>query len=69
MKELGLRSEYHERTQEEFGKETCSTYHHQFKEDLPFFIDFTFTNTPLFAYMIDGWERNMSDHNPQIIVF
>ena len=68
MRELGLRSEYHERTQEEFGKETSCTYHHQFKDDMPFFIDFTFTNIPLFAYMIGGWERNMSDHNPQIIV-
>ena len=36
--------------------------------DMPFFIDFTFTNIPLFAYMIGGWERNMSDHNPQLIV-
>ena len=36
--------------------------------DMPFFIDFTFTNIPLFAYMIGGWERNMSDHKPQIIV-
>ena len=68
MQELGLRSEYHERTHEEFGNETSCTYHHQFKDDMPFFIDFTFTNIPLFAYMIGGWERNMSDHNPQIIV-
>ena len=59
---------YHERNHEEFGKETSCTYHHQFKDDMPFFIDFTFTNIPLFAYMVGGWERNMSDHNPQIIV-
>ena len=34
MRELGLHSEYHERTQEEFGKESCFTYHYQFKEDM-----------------------------------
>lgn len=68
MRELGLHSEYHERTQEEFGKESCFTYHHQFKEDMPFFLDYTFTNIPLFAYMIGGWERKVSDHNAQIIV-
>ena len=68
MRELGLHSEYHERTQEAFGKESSYTYHHQFKDDMPFFIDFTFTNIPLFAYMIGSWERNMSDHSPQIIV-
>lgn len=68
MRELRLHSEYHERTQEEFGKESCFTYHHQFKEDMPFFLDYTFTNIPLFAYMIGGWERKVSDHNAQIIV-
>ena len=68
MRELGLHSEYHERAQEAFGKESSYTYHHQFKDDMPFFIDFTFTNIPLFAYMIGSWERNMSDHSPQIIV-
>lgn len=68
MQGLGLRSEYHRRTREEFGKESSYTYHHQFKEDMPFFIDFTFTNIPLFAYMIGSWERNISDHSPQIIV-
>ena len=68
MRELGLHSEYHEYTQEELGKESCFTYHHQFKEDMPFFLDYTFTNIPLFAYMIGGWERKVSDHNAQIIV-
>lgn len=68
MRELRLHSEYHERTQEEFGKESCFTYHHQFKEDMPFFLDYTFTNIPLFAYMIGGWEWKVSDHNAQIIV-
>ena len=68
MRELGLHSEYHERTQEEFGKESCFTYHHRFKEDMPFFLDYTFTNITLFAYMIGGWERKVSDHNAQIIV-
>ena len=68
MQGFGLRSEYHKRTREEFGKESSCTYHHQFKDDMPFFIDFTFTNIPLFAYMIGSWERNISDHNPQIIV-
>lgn len=68
MASLGLHSEYHKRTQEEFGKETCSTFHHHYDENRPFFLDYTFTNIPLFAYMIGGWERNISDHNAQIIV-
>ena len=68
MRELGLHSEYHKRTQEEFGKESCSTFHQYFDENRPYFIDYTFTNIPLFAYMLGGWDRNISDHNPQIIV-
>ena len=68
MQGFGLRSEYHKRTREEFGKESSCTYHHQFKDDMPFFIDVTFTNIPLCAYMIGSGERNISDQNPQIIV-
>lgn len=68
MHELGLYSEYHKRTQEEFGKESSSTYHHHFDENRPFFLDYTFTNIPLFAYMIGSWNKSISDHCPQIIV-
>lgn len=67
MGKLGLYSVYHRVTQEEFGKESTCTYHHLFREDLPFFIDFSFTNIPLKNYKIGDWERNISDHNAQII--
>lgn len=68
MRELGLHSEYHRRTQEDFGEESSCTYHHQFKDEMPFFLDYTFTNISLFAYTLDNWNRDMSDHSPQIIV-
>ncbi|MCF0202123.1 MAG: hypothetical protein HUK08_02045 [Bacteroidaceae bacterium] len=67
MRELGLHSEYHERTHEDLGKESTCTYHHLFKDDMTFFLDYTFTNIPLSAYTIGGWERNISDHSPQIM--
>lgn len=59
---------YHERSHEEFGKESRATYYHQFKEDSPFFIDFAFSNIKAFAYEIGKWDRDMSDHCPQMIV-
>ena len=68
MQELGLHSEYHQRTHEAFGKELICTYHHRFKDDWTFFIDYTFTNIPLFAFMVGDWDKDMSDHSPQIIV-
>ena len=68
MKSNGLYSLYHERTEEEFGKESKATYYHQFKEDMPFFIDFAFTNIQVFAYELGKWDKNISDHCPQMIV-
>lgn len=68
MHQLGLHSEYHERCHEDFGKETICTYHHQFKKEQPFFIDYTFTNIPILSYTIGSWERNTSDHKPQIMI-
>ena len=64
----GLKSVYHERTGEDFGKEMKPTYYHMFKEDRPFFIDYAFTNMKPFAYEIGQWDKDMSDHCPQMIV-
>lgn len=63
-----LFSLYHERTGEEFGKESKATYYHQFKENKPFFIDFAFANIQIFAYELGKWDKEMSDHCPQMIV-
>lgn len=68
FKSIGLYSLYHERTSEEFGKETRATYYHQFKELQPFFIDYAFTNINVFAFEIGKWDKETSDHCPQMIV-
>lgn len=64
---LGFHSAYHKSTGEKLGKETAATYHHQFKEDSTFFIDYTFANMPLKSYRLGEWDRNVSDHVPQIV--
>ena len=69
MKSIGLYSLYHERTGEDFGKESKATYYHQFKANMPFFIDFAFTNIQTFAYELGKWDKDISDHCPQMIVF
>lgn len=59
---------YHCRTGENFGEESRCTYHHMFNEGSRFFLDYTFTNLPVFAYELTAnWDR-MSDHHPQMIV-
>ena len=63
----GMKSAYHELSGEEFGKESEPTFFWRFKEDSRFFIDYTFTNTPLLSYSIGPWEKEISDHRPQII--
>lgn len=59
---------YHSRTGETFGKETQCTYHHMFVEHSQFFLDYTFTNIPVFAYELQQKWDKMSDHHPQMIV-
>lgn len=68
LKDCGLYDLYHQRTGEAFGKESRATYYHQFKETMPFFIDFAFTNIPVFAYELGNWDKELSDHCPQMIV-
>lgn len=68
LKDCGLYDLYHQRTGEAFGKESGATYYHQFKETMPFFIDFAFTNIPVFAYELGNWDKELSDHCPQMIV-
>ena len=53
---------------EEFGKESKATYYHQFKENMPFFIDYAFTNSQTFAFEIGKWDKSESDHCPLMIV-
>lgn len=65
---MGYESLYHGRTGERFGKETTATYYHLFKASQPFFLDYAFTNMPVFAYEIGKWNKNISDHRPQMIV-
>ena len=59
---------YHSRTGESFGKETQFTYHHMFSEHSHFFLDYTFTNIPVFAYELQQKWDKISDHHPQMIV-
>ena len=65
---LGLKSAYHKMTGEVLGSETKATYYHWFRENMPFFIDYTFTNIPLDSYSLMEWDKDMSDHVGQIII-
>lgn len=67
MDSLGLHSLYHTLTGEMYGKETKATYFHQFKEDMPFFIDYVFTNMNVLSYELCSWDKELSDHCPQMI--
>jgi len=64
---MGLVSAYHDRTGEALGCETKATYYHQFKENLPFFLDYTFSSIPIISYELGEWDRMLSDHVPQFI--
>ena len=64
---MGLVSAYHDRTGEALGNETKATYYHQFKENLPFFLDYSFSNIPIISYELGEWDRMLSDHVPQFI--
>lgn len=68
LKANKLYSLYHERTGEDFSKESRATYYHQFKDNAPFFIDYAFTNIQTFAFEIGRWDKSTSDHCPLMIV-
>ena len=61
----GFVSVYHQQTGEALGKESTATYYHQFKENLPFFLDYTFTNIPVKEYRLLEWDVAVSDHVAQ----
>lgn len=67
LKSLGYASVYHTQTGEALGKESTATYYHHFKENSPFFIDYTFTNINVKSYRIMEWDREVSDHVAQVI--
>lgn len=58
----GLHSVYHEQTGEAFGKETTPTYYHNFNADLPFFLDYAYTDIPVQSFRLLPWDKDMSDH-------
>ena len=60
---------YHKQTYEDFGKESSTTFHWQFKEEQHFFLDYTFTNIEDVKYKLVEWDRKFSDHHAQIIEF
>lgn len=67
LREKGFRSLYHEKTQESLGEETACTYHHLFKEESKFFLDYAYTNIGNAEFHLGDWERNISDHHPLYI--
>jgi len=67
LRNMNLISAYHDMTGETLGNERCATYYHQFKETQPFFIDYTFSSIPLKSYHLGEWDKDLSDHVPQII--
>lgn len=67
LSDKGFRSLYHEKTQERLGEESNCTYHHLFKEESKFFLDYAYTNIPNAAFSLGDWERNISDHHPLFI--
>lgn len=67
MAEWGFKSAYHQKTGEPLGKESMATYHHQFKEDSKFFLDYAFTNVPIKNFQLFEWNKGISDHAGQMI--
>ena len=69
MEKHGLKSAHHFFTNEEMGKEQQPTYYHLYKENMPFFIDYAFTNTEVKGYKLYSWEetKRMSDHVPLVV--
>lgn len=58
---------YHKQTNEDFGKESRTTFHWLFKEQQQFFLDYTFTNIEDVKYQLEEWNGKFSDHHAQII--
>ena len=63
----GFVSVYHHQTGEAVGEESTATYYHQFKESLPFFLDYTFANIPVKEYRLLEWDAEVSDHVAQYL--
>lgn len=70
LRSLGYTSAYHDMTCEELGKETIPTFYYQFKENAPFFLDYTFSNSNLkvISYRLLYWDKELSDHVAQEII-
>ncbi|MDX2274223.1 MAG: hypothetical protein NW206_02135 [Hyphomonadaceae bacterium] len=75
LQKCGLTSLWHERSGETFGQETSPTYHHQWKLNQPFHIDFAFVSKGLAERCrgfeigkFDNW-NSASDHMPLIADF
>ena len=62
LESLGLFSLYHHTTGETFGQETLPTYYHRFNENDPFFLDYAYTNAPIWTFRLFPWDKEMSDH-------
>lgn len=67
MERRGLRSLYHEQTGEMFGEEKTPTFYWQFNQDKPFFLDYAFSTMKPVSFTIGKWDKEISDHCPQII--
>lgn len=68
LEDMGFVSIYHQKTHETLGRETMATYYHQFKENYPFFLDYTFANIPVHSYKLCRWNKDESDHVAQEII-
>lgn len=58
----GLHSVYHKQTGEKFGEETHPTYFHLFKPELPFMLDYAYTNIKVKSFSLLQPDLKMSDH-------
>ena len=67
LNDMGYVSAYHNLKNENIGNESQMTYYHLFNPNKPFFLDYTFINMPLKHYQLGSWDKDMSDHVPQII--
>ena len=69
MGQHGLKSAHHLISAEEMGKELQPTYYHQYKENMPFFIDYAFVNTEVKESKLYSWgeTKRMSDHVPLMV--
>ncbi len=67
LNSLGLFSQHHKRSGEDFGKETIATYYHNFNEEKKFFLDYAYANFEVESYKIADWDKKMSDHCMQLL--